>query len=124
MSPDVAIPILRIFDEAKAREFYVGYLGFKVNWETRTAERGPLYLEIERAGMRLHLSEHYGDGSPGAAVFVVAADVAEFHDELQAKRYPYLNPDIGPTPWGSICMDLLDPFGNRLSFNEYPAQAG
>jgi catechol 2,3-dioxygenase-like lactoylglutathione lyase family enzyme len=28
-------PILRIFDDAKAREFYVGYLGFEVDWEHR-----------------------------------------------------------------------------------------
>lgn len=26
------IPILRIFDEAKAREFYVEFLGFRVDW--------------------------------------------------------------------------------------------
>ena len=26
------VPILRSFDEAKAREFYVDYLGFKVDW--------------------------------------------------------------------------------------------
>jgi catechol 2,3-dioxygenase-like lactoylglutathione lyase family enzyme len=29
------IPILRIFDEAKARAFYVDWLGFKVDWEHR-----------------------------------------------------------------------------------------
>jgi hypothetical protein len=29
--PFRAIPILRIFDEAKAREFYVGFLGFQVD---------------------------------------------------------------------------------------------
>ena len=28
-------PILRIFDEARAREFYVHFLGFKVDWEHR-----------------------------------------------------------------------------------------
>jgi hypothetical protein len=28
-----AIPILRIFDIAKALEFYLDYLGFKVDWE-------------------------------------------------------------------------------------------
>jgi hypothetical protein len=27
-----AIPILRIFDETKAREFYLGYLGFEVDF--------------------------------------------------------------------------------------------
>ena len=28
-------PILRIFDEAKAKEFYVDFLGFSVDWEHR-----------------------------------------------------------------------------------------
>jgi hypothetical protein len=27
------IPILRIFSVEKAKEFYVGYLGFSVDWE-------------------------------------------------------------------------------------------
>jgi len=26
-------PILRMFDEARAREFYVEFLGFTVDWE-------------------------------------------------------------------------------------------
>ena len=29
------IPILRIFDPGKAKEFYVDYLGFAVDWEHR-----------------------------------------------------------------------------------------
>lgn len=33
------IPILRIFDEAKAKEFYVAFLGFSVDWEHRFGER-------------------------------------------------------------------------------------
>jgi hypothetical protein len=28
------VPILRIFDETRAREFYVGYLGCVVDWST------------------------------------------------------------------------------------------
>lgn len=35
MSLGNPIPILRIFDEAKAREFYVGFLGFTVDWKHR-----------------------------------------------------------------------------------------
>jgi hypothetical protein len=27
------IPILRIFDEVKAREFYVDFRGFNIDWE-------------------------------------------------------------------------------------------
>ena len=30
-------PVLRTFDEAKAREFYFGFLGFQVDWEHRLA---------------------------------------------------------------------------------------
>lgn len=39
-------PILRIFDEAKAREFYVDFLGFKVDWEHRFGENFPLYMQV------------------------------------------------------------------------------
>jgi catechol 2,3-dioxygenase-like lactoylglutathione lyase family enzyme len=37
-------PILRIFDEAKAREFYVDFLGFTVDWQHRFGDNFPLYL--------------------------------------------------------------------------------
>ncbi len=30
-----AVPIVRIFDVAKAQEFYLGFLGFTVDWEHR-----------------------------------------------------------------------------------------
>ena len=32
------IPLIRIFDEAKARAFYVDWLGFSVDWEHRFEE--------------------------------------------------------------------------------------
>jgi len=32
------IPLLRIFDVAKAKEFYVGFLGFAIDWEHRFEE--------------------------------------------------------------------------------------
>ena len=58
-------PILRIFDIAKAREFYLAYLGYAVNWEHRFEPELPLYMQIARDDSILHLSEHHGDGSPG-----------------------------------------------------------
>ena len=45
------IPILRIFDLAKAKEFYVDYLGFSVEWEHRFEENTPAYLQIVRDGL-------------------------------------------------------------------------
>ena len=42
------VPILRIFDEAKAREFYLGFLGFTVDFEHRFEPGTPIYLGISR----------------------------------------------------------------------------
>ena len=62
------IPILRNFDEAKAREFYLGYLGFQVDWEHRFEPGMPLYMQT--------------------------------------------------APWNARLMEITDPFGNKLRFNE------
>jgi uncharacterized glyoxalase superfamily protein PhnB len=109
-------PILRIFDETTARQFYLEFLGFKVDWEHRFAPDLPLYLQISRDGCVLHLSEHHGDCSPGAAVRIEASDLDDFHAELASKHYKYARPGIESTPWGTRDMSVKDPFGNRLTF--------
>lgn len=52
----------------EAREFYVNFLGFKVDWEHRFEAGLPLYLQVSREGCTLHLTEHHGDCCPGAAL--------------------------------------------------------
>jgi hypothetical protein len=111
------IPILRSFDERKARAFYLDYLGFGVVFEHRFAPDLPLYMEVARAGLRLHLSEHHGDASPGATVFVPMAGVQALHRALTAKRYGYARPGIEQAPWGDV-LEIADPFGNCLRFCE------
>jgi hypothetical protein len=59
---DRIIPILRIFSIGKAKEFYVDFLGFTIDWEHR------------------------------------------FEDKA---------------PWKAKCVEVIDPFGNHLRFNEY-----
>lgn len=108
-------PILRIFDERKAREFYCGFLGFEVMFEHRFSENMPLYLGLERAELSLHLSEHHGDASPGANVFVTTANIREFHRELAGKQYAYNRPGLEDLAWG-LQMQVSDPFGNRIRF--------
>ena len=109
-------PILRIFDEAKAKEFYVGFFGFKVDWEHRFAPDLPLYLQVSRDNCVLHLSEHHGDGSPGSALRIESSDVDALLAELEAKTYRYAKPSIEDMPWGTRDMSVTDPFGNRLTF--------
>ncbi|MEO1127477.1 MAG: glyoxalase superfamily protein [Cyanobacteria bacterium J06639_16] len=109
-------PIIRMFDEAKAKEFYVDFLGFTVDWEHRFETNFPLYRQVSRDGCVLHLSEHYGDCCPGSAMRIEANELDAFHQDLISKNYRHFRPAIEETPWGSRDMLVIDPFGNRLTF--------
>ena len=71
------IPIMRIFDVDKAREFYVG-----------------------------------------STVFVRIQGIDEYHREVTSKGYGYMRPGVDVAPWNAKVMEVIDPFGNRLRFNE------
>lgn len=110
-------PVLRSFDAGLARAFYLDYLSFAVDWEHRFEPTLPLYMQISRAGLVLHLSEHHGDASPGACVFVRMTGLVAFHAELLGKKYAALRPGIERKDWGQE-MVLTDPFMNHLRFCE------
>lgn len=110
-------PVLRIFDDAKAREFYLGYLGFTLTFEHRHAPELPNYMGVARGDCLLHLSEHHGDASPGASLRIEVVELEALRDELLTQVYRYARPVIEATPWGTRDMLLTDPFGNRLTFH-------
>ena len=111
-----ATTILRIYDETKAMEFYINYLGFKVDWEHRFADDMPLYLQISQGNCVLHLSEHHGDGTPGTKIRIECDDVKGYHKQLKSKNYRFLNPGINKMPWAKQELCLTDPFGNKIIF--------
>jgi catechol 2,3-dioxygenase-like lactoylglutathione lyase family enzyme len=53
------IPILRIFDVAKAKEFYIDWLGFTIEFEHQFEPGMPYYFGIKRDDIQLHLSDIY-----------------------------------------------------------------
>jgi catechol 2,3-dioxygenase-like lactoylglutathione lyase family enzyme len=112
-------PVLRIFDEDKAREFYLGFLGFTLDWEHRFEPDLPLYAQVSRSGVVLHLSGHHGDGSPGAMVFIRITGIEAWQQELAARNYRFARPGIVERPWGRE-VAVSDPFYNRLQFCEHP----
>lgn len=114
-----AVPIVRIFDVARAHDFYLGFLGFQVDWEHRFGDNFPLYCQVSRGGLRLHLSEHSGDASPGGNMCVHMTGVRAFHAELAAKDYRYMKPGLESQEWG-LEMQVTDPFSNRIRFMEPP----
>jgi uncharacterized glyoxalase superfamily protein PhnB len=113
------IPILRIFDVAKAKEFYIDWLGFTMDWEHQFEENAPYYIGISKDDIQIHLSEHYGDATPGSKVFIVCDEVEKYFEELQSRPYKYYRPGLSKTFYGTFEVAVQDPFGNRLSFNEY-----
>ncbi|EHK62878.1 glyoxalase/bleomycin resistance protein/dioxygenase superfamily protein 23 [Achromobacter arsenitoxydans SY8] len=117
MHLQAAIPILRIFSVEKARDFYLDFLGFTWDWEHRFEAGFPLYAQVHRGDLVLHLSEHHGDATPGSAVFVRMRGVDDYHAEVSAKGYAYMRPCVQDQPWGRV-MAVTDPFGNRLTFCE------
>jgi catechol 2,3-dioxygenase-like lactoylglutathione lyase family enzyme len=115
-----AIPIIRILSMETAREFYLEWLGLTVDWEHRFEDDLPLYVQVSRAGLTLHLTEHHGDATPGSTCFVWMRGVERFHKELIDKRYPKGRPALDELPWGKQ-VEVVDPFGNRIRFCEAPS---
>jgi uncharacterized glyoxalase superfamily protein PhnB len=112
------IPILRILDLEKAKDFYCGFLGFQVAWVHHFSEDSPAYLEVSRDGMTLHLSEHHGDCCPGSTVFAWMTGIDAFYEEIMAKGYQFNRPGLETTFYDAKCVEVIDPFGNRIRFNE------
>jgi len=120
MLPDysIPIPILRSFDETKAREFYVGFLEFQIDFEHRFEPGAPLFMQISRGACVINLSEHFGDACPGSTLRI-RTDVDALVARLSAKAYKYSRP--GPpvlTSWGTKEETIRDPFANKLTFYE------
>jgi catechol 2,3-dioxygenase-like lactoylglutathione lyase family enzyme len=107
-----------MFDVAKAREFYLNYLGFSVDFEHRFNENAPLFMGISRGDITLFLSEHHGDGTPGPHVIIQMDGVDALHAELAAKKYRYMNPGIQTQEWGTRDLCVYDPFNNQIVFSE------
>jgi catechol 2,3-dioxygenase-like lactoylglutathione lyase family enzyme len=118
------VPILRILDVAKAKEFYCDFLGFTVDWEHRFEPGLPLYAQVSREGAILHLSEHHGDGTFGSHVRIETRGLEAYQASLLAKQYRYARPGIRKQEWGEHTMAIADPFGNLVTFYESVDSSG
>ena len=108
-----------MFDHATARDFYCDYLGFAWDWQHQFEPDLPVYAQISREGRVLHLSEHHGDGSPGANVQITVPDLRAYHADLLEQAHRNSRPGLHKNPWG-LTASVIDPFGNQLTFWERP----
>jgi catechol 2,3-dioxygenase-like lactoylglutathione lyase family enzyme len=121
------VPLLRVLDETRAKEFYIDFLGFRLDWGNRAS--GAFFMQVSLDECVLQLSEHSGDACPGAAVKLHTDNIEEFVARLVARDFPpgvaEQDPGVAEQPWGSLDMVLIDPFGNRLIFtNANPFETG
>ena len=118
MEFSAVVPVLRTFDTAKADEFYLSYLQMRVDWEHQFEPDLPLYRQVSRDGLVLHLTEHHGDSTPGAVVYVYVSDVTALHAELSSRSdIGHNRPGLGDGA-GPLGFEVIDPFGNRLRFGQ------
>ncbi|MFG3322496.1 glyoxalase superfamily protein [Streptomyces sp. NPDC048171] len=98
------VPVLRVRDAAATVRWYAR-LGFVQQWEHRFEPGFPVYTEVARGRVRLHLSEHEGDARPGTLVYLRVADLDAVAAEFGVVPVEQ--------PWGRE-LALRDPDGNRL----------
>ncbi|ABS03726.1 glyoxalase superfamily protein [Kineococcus radiotolerans] len=110
------VPVLRVMSAEVALGFYRDYLGFTLDWEHRFEAGFPLYVQVSRGQMVLHLSEHHGDGSPHGVVWIAVADVHALHTELHSHSAAPLRPGVDLEFPGGPTMEVIDPYGNVLRF--------
>jgi catechol 2,3-dioxygenase-like lactoylglutathione lyase family enzyme len=116
--PEIApgVPVLRVMSVEVALRFYVGYLGFAVDWRHQFEPGMPWYVRVSRSEAVLHLSEHRGDGSPHGVVWFPVADVHALRDELLSRPEAAQPPGVDVDAPGGPTMQLIDPYGNLLRF--------
>lgn len=111
------IPTLRILDYRKAMNFYIDGLGFILDWEHRFGSNQPVYMQISLNGLTLHLSENVRFKT-GSIVFVDCKELTKFFDDLNSRKTKIELTKPERTNWQTIQMEIEDPFGNLLRFNE------
>jgi hypothetical protein len=79
------IPTFRILDYQRAKAFYVHFLKFSTDWEHRFDENDPVYMQISRNNLVLHLSENERFKT-GSIIFVETSGIHDFHKERKQSQ--------------------------------------
>lgn len=99
--------------------FYVDWLGFRIDWEDKSAD-GHYYLQISRSAIVLHLTTHPEESCTGSKALAAITGLLAFHHQLLRKETSFPTPVLKKTTWSSRVMqvEVHDPFGNCLVFAE------
>lgn len=103
-----------------AREFYIERLNFNLDWEHRLSPNAPVYMQISFHGLVLHLSQN--QRFPNVCfVFVETSGIEKLYDYWQNRGVQKCLTPPSVTPWSTLQVELVDPFGNVIRFNQSTA---
>jgi predicted enzyme related to lactoylglutathione lyase len=109
-------PILRVGKLAASIEYYVGVLGFKVDWRYEG-----IIASVSRDRCHIFLCE--GDqGNPGSWVWIGVGDAEALFEEYKSRGAKVRNPP-GNFPW-AYEMQIEDLDGNVLRMGSEPKPGG
>ncbi len=108
------IPVLPTADARRSLKFYCDVLGFSKDWEHRYADGFPLYAQVSRGPVALHLSEH-GDPALSASLCMGVPDVDAAYAEFTGRGLEALGPPED-RPYGVRDFGCKDPDGHHLVF--------
>jgi RNA polymerase sigma factor (TIGR02999 family) len=110
-----SIPVLRMLDEAKAKAFYLDYLGFEVDWEGRFNPTAPLYMQIHLGEAVIHLNGHAREDAPTSQVNIPVVGLDKYCQYLIAKGAGYPKPCVVDPRSTSASAPAGWPFGSPLN---------
>lgn len=108
------IPILPVADAQRSLRFYCDLLGFTQDWEHRFEEGFPLYVQVSRGTVILHLSEH-GDPGQSASHCIGVRDVDATYAEFTGRGLKTNGPPEDRA-YGVRDFSFNDPDGHHLVF--------
>ena len=110
------VPVLTIASAAEARKFYLDFLDFTADWGWPEDGQRPLYAQISRSEVSLHLNEQR-PGNGTSHVFIRCTGLDALRQTLSRKPHGHAL-HMRATPDDRREIQITDPFGNILRFSE------
>jgi catechol 2,3-dioxygenase-like lactoylglutathione lyase family enzyme len=122
MDMKLELVFVPVSDVDRAKEFYVGKVGFNADYDHQVNEQ-IRFVQLTPPGSACSISIGTGlaDSKPGSTqgLQMVVADAHAAHAELSARGVEVS--DVDEQPWGKF-VQFSDPDGNGWSLQELPVR--
>ena len=111
-------PVLPVKNVAKAIDYYVKKLGFKLAFTDTTSEQG--YAGVSRDDIQVHLQWHdekeWNQGLDRPLLRIYVNNIKELYDEYKIQDVFHEQTALRETPWGTKEFAFYDLYRNGLIF--------